>query len=65
MKVLQHIQKTVFDYFFGKEAEAEYVIGTRKKILNDTPIIGRYNLNQRFWRYVLQGANMLHTLHNW
>ncbi|MBT8187419.1 MAG: M1 family metallopeptidase, partial [Croceitalea sp.] len=35
------------DYYYGKEAAADYVIGTRKNIQNDRPIIGRYNLNKR------------------
>ena len=28
------------DYYYGKEASSEYVIGTRKRIRNDRPIIG-------------------------
>ena len=51
------------DYHFGKEASAEYVIGTRKNIRNDIPIIGRYNLNKRgSGDMYYKGANMLHTL---
>ena len=51
------------DYHFGKEAAADYVIGTRKNIQNDIPIIGRYNLNQRgSGDMYYKGANILHTL---
>lgn len=51
------------DYHFGTQAAEEYVIGTRKRILNDKPIIGRYNLNQRgSGDMYYKGANMLHTL---
>ena len=51
------------DYHHGSKASAEYVIGTRKRILNDKPIIGRYNLNQRgSGDMYYKGANMLHTL---
>ncbi len=51
------------DYHFGKEASAEYAIGTRKNIQNDIPIIGRYNLNRRGSSDMYyKGANMLHTL---
>jgi len=51
------------DYHFGKEASADYVIGTRKNIRNDSPIIGRYNLNKRGSSDMYyKGANMLHTL---
>ncbi|KPM33149.1 Peptidase M1 family protein [Croceitalea dokdonensis DOKDO 023] len=51
------------DYHFGKEASADYVIGTRKRIQNDKPIIGRYNLNKRGSSDMYyKGANILHTL---
>lgn len=51
------------DYHYGTEAAAAYVIGTRKRILNDRPIIGRYNLNKRgSGDMYYKGANMLHTL---
>ena len=51
------------DYHFGKKASAEYVIGTRKNILNNKPIIGPYGVNQRgSGDMYYKGANMLHTL---
>ena len=51
------------DYYFGKEASAEYVIGTRKSIKNDKPIIGFYNVNKEGSSDMYyKGANMLHTL---
>lgn len=51
------------DYYFGKEASAEYVIGTRKKIANDKPIIGHYDVNDSgSGDMYYKGANMLHTL---
>ncbi|MDG1729191.1 MAG: M1 family metallopeptidase [Algibacter sp.] len=51
------------DYHFGKEASAEYVIGTRKNIQNDRPIIGFYNVNKEgSGDMYYKGANMLHTL---
>ena len=51
------------EYFFGKDAGAEYVVGTGHVIKNDKPIIGVYNVNQsgsgdKYYK----GANMLHTL---
>jgi len=51
------------DYHYGKKASSDYVIGTRKSIQNDRPIIGDYNVNQSgsLDMYV-KGANMLHTL---
>ncbi|MFD2586960.1 M1 family metallopeptidase [Croceitalea marina] len=51
------------DYHFGKEAAADYVIGTRANIRNDKPIIGRYNLNKRgSGDMYYKGANILHTI---
>ncbi len=51
------------DYYYGKEASADYVIGTRKNIRNDKPIIGPYNVNKEgSGDMYYKGANMLHTL---
>ena len=51
------------DYHFGTEAGNAYVTGTRKKIQNDRPIIGIYNVNNSGSSDMYyKGANMLHTL---
>lgn len=51
------------DYHFGKKAASEYVIGTKKIIQNDTPLIGIYNKNNRGSNDMYyKGANILHTL---
>lgn len=51
------------DYHFGKEAAADYVIGTRKNIQNDRPIIGKYGVNYAgSGDMYYKGANILHTL---
>ena len=51
------------DYYYGKEASAEYVIGTREMIENDRPLIGHYNVNKEGSSDMYyKGANMLHTL---
>ena len=53
------------DYYYGKEASADYVIGTRKNIANDKPIIGKYygvNKKGSGTDMYYKGANMLHTL---
>ncbi len=51
------------EYFHGKEAGAEYVIGTRRNIMNDRPIIGEYGVNARgSGDMYYKGSNMLHTL---
>ena len=51
------------DYFFGKDASAEYVIGTRKGISNTKPIIGPYDVNREGSSDMYsKGANLLHTI---
>ncbi len=51
------------DYYYGKQAASEYVIGTRRNILNDMPLIGHYNVNREgSGDMYYKGANMLHTL---
>ena len=51
------------DYFFGKKASSEYVIGTRENIQNDRPLIGTYNVdNSGSGDMYYKGANILHTL---
>ncbi len=51
------------DYYFGKKASSEYVIGTRGSIMNDKPIIGKYNVqNKGSSDMYYKGANILHTL---
>ena len=51
------------DYFFGKEASAEYVIGTRRGISNRKPIIGQYDINREGSSDMYsKGANLLHTI---
>jgi aminopeptidase N len=51
------------DYYYGKKASAEYVIGTRRSIQNDRPIIGTYNVNHEgSGDMYYKGANMLHTI---
>ena len=51
------------DYYYGKKAASEYVIGTRKAISNDRPIIGYYDVNKEGSSDMyFKGSNMLHTL---
>jgi aminopeptidase N len=51
------------EYYFGKEAGSEYVLGTRANIQNDVPIIGIYNVNfEGSGDMYYKGGNMLHTL---
>jgi aminopeptidase N len=51
------------EYYFGKEAGNEYVLGTRQNILNDKPVIGAYNVNNEgSGDMYYKGGNMLHTI---
>jgi aminopeptidase N len=51
------------EYFYGKEAGYAYVKGLRRKIQNDIPIIGKYNVNNEGSSDMYyKGANMLHSL---
>jgi aminopeptidase N len=51
------------EYYYGKNAGAQYVIGCRANIRNDSPIIGIYNVNQEgSGDMYYKGGNMLHTI---
>ncbi|AWW30834.1 M1 family peptidase [Echinicola strongylocentroti] len=51
------------DYFYGKEAASDYVLGTRMAINNDRPVIGTYGVNyEGSGDMYYKGANMLHTI---
>ncbi len=51
------------EYYYGKDAGAQYVIGCRANIRNDSPIIGVYNVNHSgSGDMYYKGGNMLHTI---
>lgn len=51
------------EYLFGKEAGNDYNYGTRKKIRNDEPVIGHYNVNEEgSGDMYYKGGNMLQTI---
>ncbi|MBL7817066.1 MAG: M1 family metallopeptidase [Saprospiraceae bacterium] len=51
------------EYYHGKEAGSAYVIGTRRSIQNDKPIIGHYDVNNEgSGDMYYKGGNMLHTI---
>lgn len=56
--------ETLFtEYHYGKQAGSEYVIGTRKDIVNDVPIIAPYGVNKEGSQDMYYKAgNMLHTI---
>ena len=54
------------NYHFSTKAASEYVIGTRRLIQNDRPLIGTYNVQHRGSNDMYyKGANILHTLRQW
>lgn len=51
------------DYHFGTKAGNDYVIGTRRNIRNQEPIIGKYGVNHEGSGDMYpKGANMIHTI---
>jgi aminopeptidase N len=51
------------EFYYGKQAGAEYVRGLRAQIENAKPIIGKYDVNNEGSGDMYdKGANMLHTL---
>mgnify|MGYP000897496783 CR=1 FL=1 len=58
-----YAENLYLDYYFGTQASNEYVVGTRRLIRNDRPIIGIYDVNYAgSGDMYYKGANMLHTL---
>jgi aminopeptidase N len=51
------------EYYYGKKAATEYIIGLRKTIGNRSPIIGKYDVNNSGSGDMYnKGGNMLHTI---
>jgi aminopeptidase N len=51
------------EYYWGKKEGADYVIGSRKNITNESPIIGIYGANREgSGDMYYKGGNMLHTI---
>ena len=51
------------EYYYGKEAGSEYVLGSRMNILNDKPVKGVYNVNSEGSHDMYyKGGSMLHTI---
>ena len=56
--------ETLFiEYYFGKQMANKYIIGQRKNIINDIPIIGTYQIHKKGSQDMYdKGANMIHTI---
>jgi aminopeptidase N len=58
-----YAESLYLEYYFGKQAGLEYVLGCRKNIMNDRPIIGIYNVNfEGSGDMYYKGGSMLNTL---
>lgn len=56
--------ETLFtEYYYGKKAATEYVVGIRKNIQNDIPIIGHYGVQKEgSGDMYYKAANMIHAI---
>lgn len=56
--------ETLFtEYFYGKDAGTDYVVGIRKNIMNDRPIVGPYGVNEEgSGDMYYKAANMIHYI---
>jgi aminopeptidase N len=60
---INYSENLYVEYYFGKDAGSEYVLGTRRNIKNDRPVTGIYNVNyEGSGDMYYKGGNMLHTL---
>jgi aminopeptidase N len=60
---INYSESLYVEYFYGKDAGTEYVLGTRRNIRNDRPITGIFNVNSSGSGDMYpKGGNMLHTL---
>jgi len=51
------------EYYYGREAGSEYVLGSRRNIRNDRPVTGKYDVNQSgSGDMYYKGGNMLHMI---
>jgi aminopeptidase N len=61
-----YAESLYLEMFYGTRAGSDYVIGTRKKIANDRPIMGIYGVDYAgSTDMYYKGSNMLHTLRSW
>ena len=58
-----YCESLFLEYYYGKEAAVDYILGTRDNIQNYKPIIGQYNVNHEGSSDMYyKAANMLHTI---
>lgn len=56
--------ETLFtEYYYGKKAGTDYIVGVRKNIRNDKPIVGFYGVNNEgSGDMYYKGGNMIHAI---
>ena len=60
---INYSESLYVEYYYGKEAGSEYVLGSRMNILNDKPVTGIYNVNREGSPDMYyKGGSMLHTI---
>ena len=60
---INYSENLYVEYYYGKDAGREYVLGSRRNIRNDRPVTGVYNVNfGGSGDMYYKGGNMLHTL---
>lgn len=60
---INYSENLYVEYYFGKDAGREYVLGSRHNIRNDRPVTGIYNVNfSGSGDMYYKGGAMLHTL---
>lgn len=60
---INYSENLYVEYYYGKDAGAEYAVGTRRNIRNDRPVTGNYNVNTSgSGDMYSKGGNMLHTI---
>ncbi len=58
-----YAESLYLEYYYGKEAASEYILGCRRRILNKRTITGIYNVNfTGSGDMYYKGGSMLHTL---
>jgi aminopeptidase N len=60
---INYSENLYVEYYYGKDAGREYVLGSRRNIRNDRPVTGVYNVNfGGSGDMYYKGGNMLHTI---
>jgi aminopeptidase N len=60
---INYSENLYVEYYYGKDAGREYVLGSRRNIRNDRPVTGIYNVNfSGSGDMYYKGGSMLHTI---